>query len=151
MAKMEKWCFMSFQFKLWVTLQSRPRWKGQTIFWEWGRRDVKMDWGQNQLGAGKIHWGEYNANNDNNNPTEPCCTVKNAKNICICTDVTNMYTPFSTVAEHVWVGSLQIFHSLAYMTALCLLHWTEKKKTIRLIWLCMCHDMQKGYRVTSEH
>lgn len=64
---------------------------------------------------------EYNTNNDNNNRTEARCAVKN-KNVCICTDFTNTYTPFSTVAEHVWVGSLQILHSLGYMTVLCLLH-----------------------------
>lgn len=84
---------------------------------------------------------EYNTNNDNNNRTEAHCAVKN-KNVCICTDFTNMYTPFPTVAEHVWVGSLQILHSLGYMTVLCLLHW--KMQTIRLIWLCMCQNMQKG-------
>lgn len=42
-----------------------------------------------------------------------------------------------------------IFYCLAYMTVLCLLHWNMQ--TIRLIWLCMCHNMQKGHSVTSEH
>lgn len=53
---------MSFQFKLWVTLQFWPRWKGQTIFWEPARKEAKSKSSPKQLAAGKADRGNVHTN-----------------------------------------------------------------------------------------